>query len=174
LVADLRQLAMLAIPLRIKVAYQGWRGAKQVTDYLQAWELVCDTEMPNLGLCLDCHEVLASRTPPDDLQADLEMLDPERLFLVQLADLLGTLTQAMRVFPGLGAHRDELVAIVGTVHALGYRGDYGLLAQHTDVAHLPQAHLAQQAIEAARWLGEDVLKRSVPLPNQIRLRRKAT
>jgi hypothetical protein len=79
----------------------------------------------------------------------------------------------MRVFPGLGAHRDELVAIVGAVHALGYRGDYGLDAQNADLAHLPQAHLAQQAIGAARWLGQDVLKRSVPLPNQIRLRRKA-
>jgi sugar phosphate isomerase/epimerase len=173
LVADLRQLAMLAIPLRIKLALQGWRGAKQVTDYLQAWDLVCEAEMPNLGLCLDCHEVLASRTPPEDLQADLDMLDPDRLFLVQLADLLETPTQAMRVFPGLGAHRDELVAIVGAVHALGYRGDYCLVAQHADLVHMPQTHLAMQAIEAARWLGEDVLKRSVPLPNQIRLRRKA-
>jgi sugar phosphate isomerase/epimerase len=172
-VADLRQLAMLAIPLRIKLALQGWRGAKQVTDYLQAWELVCEAEMPNLGLCLDCHEVLASRTPAEDLQADLDMLDPDRLFLVQVADRLETPTHAMRVFPGLGAHRDELVAIVGAVHALGYRGDYGLDAQNADLAHLPQAHLAQQAIGAARWLGQDVLKRSVPLPNQIRLRRKA-
>jgi sugar phosphate isomerase/epimerase len=173
LLTDLRQLAMLAIPLRIKLAYQGWRGAKQVTDYLQAWELVCEAEMPNLGLCLDCHEVLASHTPADDLQADLDMLDPDRLFLVQLADRLETTTQAMRVFPGLGAHRDELVVIVSALHTLGYRGDYGLVAQHADLARLPQAHLAHQAIEAARWLGQDVLKRSVPLPNQIRLRRKA-
>jgi sugar phosphate isomerase/epimerase len=173
LVADLRQLAMLAIPMRIKLAYQGWHGAKKITDYLQAWELVCEAEMPNLGLCLDCHEVLASHTPADDLQADLDMLDPDRLFLVQLADLLESPTQTMRVFPGLGDQRDELVTIVSALHTLGYRGDYGLVAQHADVAHLPQAHLAQQAIEAARWLGQDVLKRSVPLPNQIRLRRKA-
>lgn len=172
-VADLRQLAMLAIPLRIRVAYQGWRSAKQVTDYLQAWELVCESEMPNLGLCLDCHELLAFGTSPEDLQADLDMLDPDRLFLVQLADLLETPSQAMRVLPGLGAHRDELVAIVAALHTLGYRGNYVLTARHADLAHMPQAHLAQQAIEAARWLGEDVLKRSVPLPNQIRLRRKA-
>lgn len=170
-VRDLRQLAMLAIPMRIKVAYQGWPGAAEVTDYLQAWELVCEADMPNLGLCLDTHDVLASHTQPEHLQEDLDMLDPERLFLVQLADLLTTPAQPMRVFPGLGSQPDALADIVGAVHGLGYRGDYGLAAQHADQTFLAQKHVAQQALASARWLGQDVLQRSVPLPNQIRLRR---
>jgi hypothetical protein len=35
---------------------------------------------------------------------------------------------------------------------------------------MPPATVAQRARRSAIWLGEDVLRRSVPLPNQIRLR----
>jgi hypothetical protein len=33
--------------------------------------------------------------------------------------------------------------------------------------------VAQRARKAALWLGEDVLRRSVPLPNALRLKRHA-
>ncbi|OIQ70627.1 inosose isomerase [mine drainage metagenome] len=171
LVHDLRQLAMLAIPLNIKIAYQGWAGAAMVKDYLQAWELICEADMPNLGLCLDLCEMLVAGTPLDDLAADLDMLDPDRLFLVQLADLLGSTTPLLQVFAGEGAQRDTLAALVCTLHALGYRGNYSLSARNADYAQLAPRHVAQRAQTAALWLGQDVLQRSVPLPNQLRLRR---
>ena len=171
LVRDLRQLAMLAIPLNIKIAYQGHAAATLVKDYLQAWDLVCSADMPNLGLCLDSHDVLMANTSAEDLQADLEMLDPERVFLVQLADLLDSPEQTLRVLPGDGEHRDTLTTIVSSLHALGYRGDYSLAAYNADYAAMPAPHVAQRAKTSALWLGQDVLQRSVPLPNQIRLRR---
>ena len=171
LVRDLRQLAMLAIPLNIKVAYQGGAGAPHAKDYLQAWDLVCAADMPNLGLCLDTHDMLTTNTSAEDLQADLEMLDPERVFLVQLADLLDSPEQALRVLPGDGEHRDTLATIVSSLHTLGYRGDYSLAAYNADYAAMPAPHVAQRAKTSALWLGQDVLQRSVPLPNQIRLRR---
>lgn len=174
LVRSLRQLAMLAIPLNIRIAYQGWAGAALAQTYLQAWDRVCDADMPNLGLSLDCEEVLTANTLLDDLLADLEMLDPDRLFLVQLTDLLVNAGQPVRVLPGDGAHREVLAALVTGVHGLGYRGSYNLAALNGDYAVMPAQHVARRARRAALWLGQDVLQRSVPLPNQIRLRRSLT
>lgn len=177
LVRDLRQLAMLAIPLNIKIAYQGWTGAAVVQTYLQAWDLVCEADMPNLGLSLDSQDVLAANLPQDDLLADLEMLDADRLFLVQLADLVAPArppAQPLRVLPGDGAHRVALAALVTSLHGLGYRGSYNLAAFNGDYAAMPPHHVAQRARGSALWLGQDVLQRSVPLPNQIRLRRTLT
>jgi len=177
LVLGLRQLAMLAIPLNIKIAYQGWAAGAAVQTYLQAWDLVCETDMPNLGLSLDSHEVLAANTPQDDLLADLEMLDADRLFLVQLTDLLAPAhqtSQPLRVLPGDGTQREAVAALVTGLHALGYRGSYNLAAFNGDYAAMPPHHVAQRARRSALWLGQDVLQRSVPLPNQIRLRRLKT
>jgi sugar phosphate isomerase/epimerase len=170
-VRNLRQLAMLAIPLNIKIAYQAWPGATYVKDFLQAWELVCTADMPNLGLCLDTYDLLAQNKGLQDLLADLDMLDPSRLLLVQLADQLGNTSDFFRVLPGNGAHRDHLAAVVNTLHQLGYRGDYSLCAFNADYSTLPPQHVARQALACAQWLGQDVLRRSVPLTNQLRLRR---
>jgi sugar phosphate isomerase/epimerase len=177
LVRGLRQLAMLAIPLNIKIAYQGGAAGAVVPTYLQAWDLVCEADMPNLGLSLDTQEVLAANTPQEDLLADLEMLDADRLFLVQLTDLLAqvmTPGQSLRVLPGDGTHREALAALVISLHRLGYRGSYNLAAFNGDYAAMPPHHVAQRARGSALWLGQDVLQRSVPLPNQIRLRRLLT
>lgn len=173
-VQDLRQLAMLAIPMAIKVAYQGCSTGAVVKDYLQAWDLVCEADMPNLGLCLDTCELLASGATPDVMQEDLDMLDPDKVFLVRLADQLGDATSPWRVFPGSGNHSDVLAAIVSTLHTLGYRGDYSLAAYNEDHAAMPAQHVAQRAQASALWVGQDVLQRSVPLPNQLRLHRAAS
>ncbi len=174
LVQDLRQLAMLAIPMAIRVAYQGCSNGAVVKDYLQAWDLVCEADMPNLGLCLDTYELLASGTAPDVIQEDLDMLDPDKVFLVRLADQLGQPNAPWRVFPGDGNHSDALAAIVSTLHTLGYRGNYSLAAFNDDHAAMPAQHVAQRAQASALWVGQDVLQRSVPLPNQIRLRRTSS
>lgn len=169
LVRNLRQLAMLAIPLNIRIAYQPWSGASVCRQLLPTWELLCQADMPNLGLCLDSCELLGAAAPLEDL----ELLDGSRLFLVQLADLLDDMTTGLRVFPGEGAHTAELADMVSSLHRLGYCGDYSLAACNDDYRHLPPAQIAQRARRAAIWLGQDVLQRSVPLPNQIRLRRAA-
>jgi sugar phosphate isomerase/epimerase len=171
LVRDLRQLAMLAIPMAIKVAYQGWAGGAVVKDYLQAWDIVCEADMPNLGLCLDIYDLLRANTVQAELLEDLDMLDPGKLFLVRLADQLGEDRAAWRVFPGDGDHSDALTGIVSTLHTLGYRGDYSLAVHNDDYAAMPPEQVTQRAKASALWLGRDVLQRSVPLPNQIRLLR---
>lgn len=166
LVRNLRQLAMLAIPRNIQIAYRAHSQAQVVKEFGQAWDLVCMADMPNLGLCLDAAEVLVSRSPDNDL----DMLDAEKLLFVQLADPLDAGPQAARLFPGEGEHSAELASLVTTLHGLGYRGNYGLSAYNADYLQMPSPLVAQRAWDAALWLGQEVLQRSVPLPNQIRLK----
>ena len=170
LVRNLRQLAMLAIPRNIHIAYRAHSQAQVVKEFGQAWDLVCMADMPNLGLCLDAAEVLASSSPDNDL----DMLDAEKLFFVQLADRLDPSHLATRLFPGEGEHSTELASLVTTLHQLGYRGDYGLSALNTDYLQMPTPLVTQRAWDAALWLGQEVLQRSVPLPNQIRLKHGRT
>lgn len=166
---NLRQLAMLAIPKNIRIAYRAHPQAAVTREFAQAWDLVCLADMPNLGLCLDTLDVLCSHSDDNDL----DMLDGEKLFLVQLADCLGTCHDGFRVFAGQGEHDAALVDMITRLRGIGYRGDYSLAVMNADYQHMPPAQVAQHAWRSALWLGQDVLQRSVPLPNQIRLKQRA-
>ena len=142
-------------------------------------EVVSRADVPNLGLGLDSFHLFATETPLDDL----ELLDPEKIFLVQLADYMWqeirsveeriTTARHFRVFPGEGVHSEALADLVRRLHALGYRGDYSFEVFNDDYQQMPLPVVAQRARRSALWLGEDVLRRSVPLPNQMRLRARA-
>ena len=177
LARDLRKLAMLAVPMGIKVAYEALSWGRTINEFPQAWDIVCQADMPNLGLGLDSFHLFATKTPLDDL----DMLDPDKVFLVQLADFMWTEIKSVeerittarhfRVFPGEGVHSAELAALVAKLHSLGYRGDYSFEVFNDDYQQMPLPTVAQRAWRSALWLAEDVLRRSVPLPNQMRLRR---
>jgi sugar phosphate isomerase/epimerase len=176
LVRDLRKLAMLAIPMNIKIAFEALSWGRTVSEFPQAWDLITQADMPNLGLGFDSFHMFATKTPLDDL----EMLDPEKIFLVQLADFMWneiktveeriSTARTFRVFPGEGVHSEALANMVLKLHQLGYRGDYSFEVFNDDYQQMPLATVAQRARRAALWLGEDVLRRSVPLPNKIRLK----
>jgi len=176
---DLRKLAMLAIPLGIQVAYEGLSWGRTINEFTTAWEVVSRADVPNLGLGLDSFHLFATQTPLDDL----ELLDPDKIFLVQLADFMWqeirsveeriTTARHFRVFPGEGVHSEALADLVRRLHALGYRGDYSFEVFNDDYQQIPLPVVAQRARRSALWLGEDVLRRSVPLPNQMRLRARA-
>ena len=53
---------------------------------------------------------------------------------------------------------------------MGYEGDYSFEVFNDDYQQMPPATVAERAYRSALWLSEDVLKRSVPLPSQMRLR----
>ncbi len=177
LVSDLRKLAMLAIPKNIKIAYEALSWGRVVNEFPQAWDLICEADMPNLGLGFDSFHMFATNTPLDDL----DLLDPDRIFLVQLADFMWTEIKSVeeriatarhfRVFPGEGVHSEALARLVNKLHSLGYRGDYSFEVFNDDYQQMPLPTVAERAWRSALWLGEDVLRRSVPLPNQIRLKR---
>jgi sugar phosphate isomerase/epimerase len=172
---DLRKLAMLAIPRGIRIAYEALSWGRTIEEFPDAWDVISRADMPNLGIGLDSFHMIATRTSLEELQ----WLDPERIFLVQLADFMWqeiksveeriTTARHFRVFPGEGAHSAEVARLVSQLHELGYRGDYSFEVFNDDYQQIPPADVARRARRAAWWLGEDILRRSVPLPGQMRL-----
>jgi sugar phosphate isomerase/epimerase len=176
LARDLRKLAMLAIPFGIRIAFEGLSWGRTINEFTTAWDVVCRADCPNLGIGIDSFHVLAARTP----LAALEDLDPARIFLVQLSDFMWQETRTFeeriatartfRVFPGEGVHTQEIAELVLKLDALGYDGDYSFEVFNDDYVQMPLPMVAQRARQSALWLGEDVLRRSMPLPNQLKLR----
>ncbi len=177
LAADLRKLAMLAVPLGIKVAYEGLSWGRTINEFTTAWDVVFRADAPNLGIGLDSFHMLATQTSLDEL----DILDPEKIFLVQLADFMWqkihsveeriSTARQFRVFPAEGVHSEKTADLVTRLYKLGYRGDYSFEVFNDDYQQLPLPTVAARAWKSALWLGEDVLRRSVPMPNQIRLKR---
>ena len=167
---DLRKLAMLALPLGIKVAFEGLSWGRTINEFTTAWDVVCRAACPNLGLGLDSYHVFAAKTPLDAI----EDLDPNKIFLVQLADFMWQETQTFeermttartfRVFPGEGVHSEQLADLVLRLQRLGYRGDYSFEVFNDDYQQIPLDTVAQRARRSALWLNEDVLHRAAPLP----------
>jgi 4-hydroxyphenylpyruvate dioxygenase len=172
-----RDLAMLALPHGIKIAFEALSWGRHVNRFTQAWDIVSRANVPNLGIGIDSFHIFAAQDSLDEL----DLLDPERIFLVQLSDFMWqetptfeermTTARTFRVFPGEGVHSDELVRLVLALDRLGYRGDYSFEVFNDDYQQLPLPVVAERARRAAVWLSEDVLLRSVPLPGEMKLRR---
>ena len=171
---DLRKLAMLAVPLGIKVAYEGLSWGRTINEFTTSWEVICRADCPNLGIGLDSFHIFAAKTPLDAI----EDLDADRIFLVQLSDFMWQDTpsfeermataRTFRVFPGEGVHSDELADLVLRLDKIGYRGDYSYEVFNDDYQQLPLDVVAQRARRSTLWLSEDVLHRSPPLPEWAR------
>jgi sugar phosphate isomerase/epimerase len=174
--ADLRKLAMLAVPFGIKIAYEALSWGRTVNELPQSWDVVCRADMPNLGICVDSYHVLAAKTSPEEI----DYLDASKIFLVQLADFMWeetksfeermTTARTLRVFPGEGVHSDALSEIVLRLDKIGYRGDYSFEVFNDDYVNLPLELVCERASRSAQWLAEDVLRRSTPLPGSMRLK----
>jgi len=169
IVRDLRKLAMLAVPLGIRIAYEGLSWGRHVSEYTQAWEIVDAADHPNLGLGKDSFHVLATATGLDAF----DLLDPDRIFLVQLADFMWQETRSseermntarhFRVFPGEGVHSAQVAELVRQLDEMGYRGDYSFEVFNDDYVQLPLAVVAERARASVKWLTGQVPRRSLPV-----------
>jgi len=177
---DLRKLAMLALPMGIRIAYEGLSWGRTVNEFTTAWDVVSRADCPNLGLGFDSYHVLAAKTALDEI----DYLDPAKIFLVQLADFMWQETRTfeermatartLRVFPGEGVHSEALAELVLKLDRLGYQGDYSFEVFNEDYLNLPLPVVCERARMSAVWLAEDVLRQSTPLPNSMRLKHTAT
>ena len=168
LVRDLRKLAMLALPLGIRIAYEALSWGRFVNEYPQSWEIVAAADRANLGLTLDSFHILANGTSFDAL-ADI---DPQKIFLVQLSDFMWhelrspedrlDTARHYRVFPGEGVHNDELMRFVRALDDMGYRGDYSFEVFNDDFKQMPLATVAQRARKSVKWITDQVSRRSLP------------
>lgn len=173
---DLRKLAFLALPKGIRIAFKGLSWSRTVKDFVSAADIIALADCPNLGLAIDVFDVIAAGIPLDDLDA----IFTPRVFLVQLSDFMlqqvrGTEEQFttashFRVFPGEGAHSDILSKFVVKLEDNGYFGNYSFDVYNTDYLQMPPEEIAQRARRAADWLGETVLRRTLPVPNMERLK----
>jgi sugar phosphate isomerase/epimerase len=167
---DLKKLAMMAIPLGIKVAYEGLSWGRTVNEFTTSWDVVCRADCPNLGIGIDSFHIFAAKSPLDAI----EDIDPDRIFLAQLSDFMWhetpsfeermTTARTFRVFPGEGVHSEELADLVLRLDRIGYRGDYSFEVFNDDYQQLPLETVAERARKSATWLHQDVLHRSAPLP----------
>ena len=170
LARDLRKLAMLALPHRIRVAYEALSWGRTVHEFTTAWDLVQRADCPNLGLGIDSYHIFATQTPLERL----EEVDIAKVFLVQLSDFMWNevrtpeermaTARTFRVFPGEGVHSEQLARLVVQLDHMGYRGDYSFEVFNDDYQLMPLPWVAARARAAAVWLAEDVLQRAMPLP----------
>ena len=173
---DLRKLALLALPLGIKVAYEGLSWGRHINEFTTAWDAVRRADMPNLGLA----STRTTSSPPRPRWTAWPGWTRRKVFLVQLADFMWqevrtveeriSTARTFRVFPGEGVHSAQVADLVLRLAALGYRGDYSFEVFNDDYQQLPLALVAQRGRRSAQWLGDEVLRRSVPLPNRMRLK----
>lgn len=171
---DLRKLAMLAVPLGIRVAFEGLSWGRTINEYTTAWDVVQRADCPNLGVGIDSFHIFAAKTPLDAI----EMIDPQRIYLVQLSDFMWnetptfeermTTARTFRVFPGEGVHSEALADLVQRLHRIGYRGDYSFEVFNDDYQQIPLPVVAERARRSALWLAEDVLHLPRPLPQWTR------
>jgi sugar phosphate isomerase/epimerase len=173
---DLAKLATLAVPLGIRIAYKGQPWSRAARDFRAAADVAMRAESPNLGVAVDAFDVLATGVPLDDL----DVLDPEQTFLVQLSDCMWQEARTpeeqvaaathFRVFPAEGARGELLAQFVARLDALGYCGNYSFDVYNDDYLQMPPEAVAARARRSAVWLAETVLRRALPVPNLERLR----
>ena len=174
LVRDLQQLAMLALPLNIRIAYEALSWGRYVNEYPHSWEIVELADRSNLGLTLDSFHILANRTSFEAL-ADI---DPRKIFLVQLSDFMWhemrspedriDTARHYRVFPGEGVHSGQLADFVRALDQMGYRGDYSFEVFNDDFKQLPLPVVAERARRSATWIAAQVSRRSLPARRPVR------
>jgi len=165
---DLQKLAMLALPLNIRIAYEALSWGRHVNEPLQAWDIVAEADRANLGLMLDSFHLMAAKTSLDAL----EEIVAGKIFLVQLSDFMwqenrsraeriATATH-FRVFPGEGMHGAEVIGLVRKLDRIGYRGDYSFEVFNDDYMQLPPAVVAARARRSVKWITDQVSRRSLP------------
>jgi 2-keto-myo-inositol isomerase len=172
-VADLRKLAMLAVPLGIRVAFEALSWGRTVDDLAQAWALVDAADRANLGVAIDSFHVLARETPIEAL----DEIKPDKLFFVQLSDFMWSApatpeerretARHARVFPGEGAHSQVLGDLIRAIDELGYAGDYSFEVFNDDYIQMPLALVAQRAMRSVQWITDHVSRRSLPVRRQV-------
>jgi sugar phosphate isomerase/epimerase len=168
LVKDLQKLAMLAVPLDIRIAYEALSWGRHVNLYTQAWDLVQAADRSNLGLALDSYHILAHASglePLDEMAAG-------KIFLVQLSDFLWQEVRSpeerietarhSRVFPGEGVHSENVIELVRRLDSMGYRGDYSFEVFNDDYKQLPLPVVARRARQSVKWITGRVARRSLP------------
>jgi 2-keto-myo-inositol isomerase len=169
LARHMAKLATLAVPLGVRIGYEALSWGRHVNQYEQSWEVVEMADHANLGVVIDSFHMRASEANLDYLQE----IPIHKIALVQLSDFMWRNIASdaerletgrhLRVFPGEGAHSDELADLLRRLDRGGYRGDYSFEVFNDDYLQLPLAVVAQRAHRSAKWVTDQVLRRSLEM-----------
>jgi sugar phosphate isomerase/epimerase len=172
-VADLRKLAMLAVPLGIRVAFEGLSWGRFIDDVPGAWAAVSAADRANLGLAIDSFHMLAKETPLEVL----EEIDPEKVFFVQLSDFMWSAPSTpeerretarhLRVFPGEGAHSAAVADLIRAIDRMGYEGDYSFEVFNDDYTQMQLGRVTDRARRSVAWITGHVARRSLPVRRTV-------
>ena len=152
--ADLGELADIARPRGISVAFGAPAWGRWINEYPAVWEAVRRADCDNLGVLINAFHLLARGTSLDDIDA----IPGQKILLVQLADYLGDLRDITetadhrRAFPNESAHQGIIAEMIGKIHRAGYRGDYVFEVFNDEYLHLAPASILARARKAAEWL----------------------
>lgn len=169
LARDLSKLALLAVPLQIRIAYEALSWGRHVNEFPQAWNIIQSADRANLGLALDSFHIFATSTGLGALRD----IDARKVYLVQLSDFMWQETRSpedridtarhFRVFPGEGVHSEQVAEFVRALDEMGYRGDYSFEVFNDDYKQLPLPMVAERARRSVKWLTGLVSRRSLPV-----------
>lgn len=169
LARHLAKLATLAVPLGVRIGYEALSWGRHVNQYEQSWEAVEMADHANLGVVLDSFHMLANGASLERL----EEIPSHKIAMVQLSDFMWRdirsaeerleTARHLRVFPGEGAHSGELADLLRRLDRGGYRGDYSFEVFNDDYLQLAPEIVARRAHRAAKWVTDQVLRRSLEL-----------
>jgi sugar phosphate isomerase/epimerase len=165
----LAKLATLAVPLGVRIGYEALSWGRHVNQYEQSWEAVEMADHANLGVVLDSFHMLANGASLERL----EEIPSHKIAMVQLSDYMWRdirsaeerleTARHLRVFPGEGAHSGELADLLRRLDRGGYRGDYSFEVFNDDYLQLSPDIVGRRAHRAAKWVTDQVLRRSLEL-----------
>jgi sugar phosphate isomerase/epimerase len=165
----LAKLATLAVPLGVRIGYEALSWGRHVNQFTQSWEAVSLANHANLGIVLDSFHMLANQADLDGL----EDIPAHKIALVQLSDYMWRdirsaeerleTARHLRVFPGEGEHSMELSDMLRRLSRAGYGGDYSFEVFNDDYLQLSPDIVAGRAHRSAKWVTDQVLRRSLPV-----------
>lgn len=155
-VEDMRWLADEAAARNLRVAYEGMAWSKINFTLASAWACVQQVGAPNLGLVVDAFHMFAR----DRDASDLDGIPMDRIYLVQLSDLLEEIdlpniieiARHRRLLPGQG--RFPIATILDRLKASGYAGPIGLEVFNDNMKARDPYEVARESMAALRsvWL----------------------
>ena len=159
LVKDLQKLAMLAVPLGIRVAYEALSWGRHVNEFTAG---LGHRRRGRPRQPRPRARLLPHPRAQDRPRRARGRSTPRKVFLVQLSDFLWQEIRSpeerietarhFRVFPGEGVHSDQVAELVRALDAMGYRGDYSFEVFNDDYRQLPLAMVAERARRSVKWI----------------------
>jgi len=151
----------------VRVAYGALPWGTGHARLVDAWAAVQKADRGNLGVAIDSFHLFAT----GGVVADTDLIDPARIFLLQLADLADTpattgatkrAAQHQRLLPGDG--KFPLAQLTGRLLERGYTGPISVDVFSDGLAAQPAGMTACAAMAAMKQLLADVAGFSQPLP----------